>query len=496
MIFRDFEAVLAALEQGFGRSRVLVVGDLILDRYLWGEVKRISPEAPVPVVRVLRESESAGGAANVAANLRGLGLAVTLIGVTGRDSAQAALRARLEVLGIESELIALAERGTITKTRIIGDHQQMLRIDAEQTGPLDPADREQLIATAQRQLEGGEVAALLLSDYAKGVLDEALCQALIECANRRQIPVLIDPKGRDFSRYHGAELITPNRAELAQATGASASDLDALYSAARDLVDELELERLVLTLSEHGMSLIDRREIVHVPAVAKEVFDVSGAGDTVIATITAARVASLDPVDAAHLANLAAGVVVAKVGTVAIQREELLQAMLGESGGNQAAKICELEALQQRIAGWRAAGERIVFTNGCFDLLHVGHVTYLERARRHGQRLVLGLNSDRSVAELKGASRPVIGEADRARVLAALAAVDAIILFDSSTPLALIKALRPDVLVKGADYSEEQVVGAKEVKSWGGRVVLVPLVADRSTSGIIERMSRGADPEH
>ena len=487
-MFTHPEAVLEAVRSGFGARRVLVVGDLMLDRYLWGEVQRISPEAPVPVVRLGRRTQSAGGAANVARNLTHLGLRVQLAGLTGDDPDRTALLAALAADGIQTQaVIPAADRATTVKTRVIGNHQQMLRIDEESTQPLTPTDESHLWTALEPLLPGA--AALVLSDYDKGVLTAALCQRLIPAAQALGIPVLVDPKGRDFSKYAGASLITPNRAELALATGQPRADLPGLLAAAAELRRDLDLGLLVLTLSELGLALVDDKGPRRIPALAREVFDVSGAGDTVIATFAAGLAAGLGRDDTAHLANLAAGVVVGKVGTFPITREELLAAISGEAALEQAAKVLDRAGARARVQAWQAAGERVVFTNGCFDLLHVGHVTYLERARRQGQRLVVGLNTDRSVRALKGHQRPLIAEADRARVLAALAAVDAVVLFDEDTPLDLILLLRPDVLVKGADYTEETVVGAPEVKSWGGQVVLIPLVADRSTTGIIQRLA-------
>jgi D-beta-D-heptose 7-phosphate kinase/D-beta-D-heptose 1-phosphate adenosyltransferase len=487
-VFVDPKAVLGAVRRGFGGGRVVVVGDLMLDRYLWGRVERISPEAPVPVVRLERESQTAGGAANVARNLAALGLQVSLAGITGEDAGREALLLDLAAGGIGTEaVLAAGSRVTTVKTRVVGNHQQMLRVDTEEAGPLGETDSGRLLGAVRPLLPGA--GALILSDYAKGVLTEPLCRGLIDAAREVRVPVLVDPKGRDFARYAGASLITPNRAELALAAGVPAADPDALLAAAASLRAELALDWLVLTLSEQGMALVGGDGVRQIPAVAREVFDVSGAGDTVIAAIAAGRSAGLDPVDTVHLANLAAGVVVGKVGTATVSAGELLAAVTGESALEQAAKVRDPDRARERVRAWQAAGERVVFTNGCFDLLHVGHVTYLERARRYGHRLVVGLNTDRSVRALKGPGRPLIGEGDRARVLAALASVDAVVLFDEDTPLALIEKLRPDVLAKGADYREEDVVGAREVKSWGGRVVLVPLVEDRSTTGIIRRMN-------
>jgi D-beta-D-heptose 7-phosphate kinase/D-beta-D-heptose 1-phosphate adenosyltransferase len=486
-MFREPQRVRDAVAGGFGGARVLVVGDLMLDRYLTGDVGRISPEAPVPVLRLGGERRVAGGAANVARNLLGLGLAVSLAGVRGDDADGAALLGLLQAAGMDhAAVLTDPHRPTTSKTRIVGNGQQMLRIDAEDTGPLSARLAEDLVQAVAAAMDDADV--LLLSDYAKGVLAGPLCTRLIELAAQRGVPVLVDPKGRDFARYRGATLLTPNRAELALAVGADAADLDGLLRQAQGLRADLGLAQLVVTLGELGMALVDADRITRVPAVAREVFDVSGAGDTVIAGIAAGLAAGLDPVDRAHLANLAAGVVVGHRGTAAVTRDEVLAAMAGEAALEQAAKIRDLAAMREQVQAWRAAGERVVFTNGCFDLLHVGHVTYLERARRHGQRLVVGLNTDRSVRALKGADRPLIGEQDRARVLAALAAVDGVVLFDADTPIELIRALRPDVLAKGADYREDEVVGAAEVNAWGGQVVLVPLVADRSTSAIVERM--------
>jgi len=489
-MFREPQRVMEAVRGRFGGARVLVVGDLMLDRYLAGDVARISPEAPVPVLRLGSERAVAGGAANVASNLLGLGLDVALAGVRGDDADGAALLGLLDAAGLDrGAVLTDGDRPTTSKTRILGNRQQMLRIDAEATAPLSGAVADKLAAAVLARLDDADV--LLLSDYAKGVLTGALCQRLIAAAAARGVPVLVDPKGRDFSRYRGATLLTPNRAELALATGADAADLDALLAWAERLRGELGLVEVVVTLGELGMVLVDATGKTRVPAVAREVFDVSGAGDTVIATIAAGRAAGLEAVDTAHLANLAAGVVVGHHGTAAISSDALAAAISGEAALEQAAKIRDLPAMRAQVAAWRAAGERVVFTNGCFDLLHVGHVTYLEQARRHGQRLVVGLNTDRSVRALKGTGRPVISEQDRARVLAALAAVDGVVLFDADTPMALIQALRPEVLVKGADYREDEVVGAAEVKAWGGQVVLVPLVAERSTSAIVGRMYPG-----
>jgi D-beta-D-heptose 7-phosphate kinase/D-beta-D-heptose 1-phosphate adenosyltransferase len=489
-MFNAPETVTETVRRGFCGRRVVVVGDLMLDRYLWGRVDRISPEAPVPVVKLERETQTAGGAANVARNLAALGLEVRVAGITGDDPGRGMLLRDLATIGVDTGgVLIAADRATTVKTRVVGNHQQMMRIDAERAVELAADDERRLLTVVGALLDGAH--ALVLSDYAKGVLTPALCRGLILAARKARMPVLVDPKGSDFARYAEATLITPNRLELAQATGTPANDLEGLLDAAESLRERLDLDLLVLTLSEQGMALIGPASVRQIPALAREVFDVSGAGDTVIATFAAGLAARLDPIDTAHLANLAAGLVVGKVGTATVSTKELLAAMMGESALEQAVKIREPDAAQEQVRHWQTKGERVVFTNGCFDLLHVGHVTYLERARRYGHRLVVGLNTDRSVASLKGPGRPLIRQDDRARVLAALASVDAVVLFDEDTPLRLIEHLRPDVLAKGADYRLEDVVGAREVKSWGGQVALVPLVENHSTTGIIQRMSRG-----
>lgn len=488
-MFIDSGAVVDEVRRRFAGRRVVVVGDVMLDRYLWGNVERISPEAPVPVVRLERVTEAAGGAANVANNLAALGLRVSLASITGDDAERSLLLQHVRASNIDADaVLASSDRSTTVKTRVVGNHQQMIRIDSEHPKPLAAQDAERLVAEISPLLSGAD--ALVLSDYAKGVLTDQVCRGLIRAAREIGIPVLVDPKGQDFNRYAGATLITPNRRELALVSGIAPTDLDALLSAAEIMRQEIGLQWVVLTLSEQGIALIGADGGYRLPAVAQEVFDVSGAGDTVIATFAAGLSAQLQPVDIGHLANLASGVVVGKVGTVPITADELLAAVRGESALEQAAKICNADQALELTLQWKAADERIVFTNGCFDLLHVGHVTYLERARSYGHRLVVGLNTDRSVRALKGQGRPLIGESDRARVLAALASVDAVILFDQDTPLELVKLLRPDVLAKGADYREEEVVGASQVKSWGGQVVLVPLAEDHSTSRIIKRMDR------
>ena len=473
------------VESGFGHPRVLVVGDVMLDKYVWGEVARISPEAPVPVLRTGRHSQRPGGAANVAMNLAGLGAQVTVLGFGGGDADQYALEALLHTAGVKFSILACPGTPTTSKLRVLAGHQQLLRMDCEAKLAYTATASEILLRRVGTALPGSSV--VVLSDYAKGVLSERVCRTIIAEARRFHVPIVVDPKGQDFARYRGATTICPNARELAAVTGAPASDLNRLLAAGQAMVPRLEVEYLLVTLGEKGIAILRPDSIVHAPAAARQVYDVSGAGDTVIAVIAAVLAAGVPVESAVQLANVAAGIVVSKVGTVPIQRGELLGVVLQDEHPGSEEKVLTLERLLSRVTGWRASGLQIVFTNGCFDLLHIGHIKLLEQARRMGDRLIVAVNSDNSVRRLKGRERPLVREEDRARILAALAAVDAVVVFDESTPLRLIEALRPDVLVKGGDYTKAEVVGAAEVRGWGGRVELVPLVEGCSTTSLIER---------
>ncbi|PPC94736.1 MAG: bifunctional heptose 7-phosphate kinase/heptose 1-phosphate adenyltransferase [Methylotenera sp.] len=467
---------------------VLVIGDVMLDRYLIGNVNRISPEAPVPVVLLNRSEARAGGAANVAANLSGLGLSAQIIGCIAHDDAGHTLKRLMNEAGIDTSHLMISDsRPTVAKTRVMSGNQQIVRIDEESTSAFSQQEADMLLKQVNQALHQ-KPAMVILSDYAKGLLNTEVCQAIITLCKQLRIPVIADPKGRDYSKYHGASALTPNKKETAEACGVPLHETETLLQAAKQLKDHLALNFLAVTRGEEGISFIDDTHIEHIPATAKQVYDVSGAGDTVIATLAAGLVHNLNPHDALQLANIAAGIVVGKVGTVPVSQAELLKTLISEDGQSQVDKICDRAQLISLVKDWRDQGQKIVFTNGCFDLLHAGHVTYLEAAKKTGDKLILGLNTDRSVSALKGPTRPVVHEGDRARVLAALASVDAVILFDEDTPLALIDLVRPDVIVKGDDYTEDQVVGGKEVKSWGGSVKLIPLVQGRSTSNIIKKL--------
>lgn len=486
-MFKDLAGVTRTVQQKFGAARVLVVGDLMLDRYLWGRVERISPEAPVPVVHVRNKTQCAGGAGNVAVNLSALGCQVMGAGLLGQDQEGNSLLNLLDGSGVDTtSIVSSGERRTTVKTRIVGGHQQMLRLDEEESCSLSDACAKQLLERVQNGLQR-RPEVIVLSDYGKGTLAPSICKAIIQRARQESIPVLVDPKGRDYTRYFGATGICPNRLELARVANVEPDELDDLCAEGEKLRSTLDLRFIALTLSELGIALLEASGVSRFPAYAREVFDVSGAGDTVIATLAGATAAGMDLHDAAHLANLAAGIAVTKLGTAPITRDELLAALVSEQEQNPGKIFYNVGELLSRVARWRLAGETLVFTNGCFDILHAGHVTLLERARREGDRLIVALNTDRSVRALKGPSRPIVNEQERARVLAALAPVDAVVLFDDETPLNLIRSLRPEVLVKGGDYTVDQIVGANEVQSWKGRVAIVPLIEGVSTSALIRR---------
>ncbi len=483
----ELHSILNLLEGGFGQIKVLVVGDIMLDRYIIGDVDRISPEAPVPVIRHAQRYERPGGAANVAMNLAGLGCQAFLAGFWGDDGEKGELLALIEKAGVNSVGVVSSSLPTISKTRIVGRTQQLLRLDIESRDAYPAVESERLIARAEEL--AGKVHAVILSDYAKGALTDELCARVIRAARAAGVPVLADPKTPNFSKYSGATTICPNLSELSAATGIASHKTDEMLAAAQHLIAEHDIQFLTVTMSEKGIRVLSPGEAVyHSPARAREVFDVSGAGDTVIATLAASMAGGLHIHTAVELANLAAGIVVGKVGTVPIAQHELIAALTPSSGLNSGEKVLDLERVKLRVAEWRASGETIVFTNGCFDLLHVGHITLLEDCRKFGSKLVLGLNTDMSVSRLKGPSRPIISQNDRARVMSALAAVDAVVLFDEETPLELIRSLKPNVLVKGGDYTIETVVGHEDVLASGGRVEIVPTVEGFSTTNIVKKM--------
>ena len=451
-------------------TKVVCVGDLMLDRYIEGRVNRLSPEAPIPVLEVQREIAMLGGVGNVLRNLTALGVAAELVAAIGVDRPGRELAALMaQEPYVTPRLASIPGRQTSVKTRFVAGNQQLLRADWETNDPIAETEIQSLLDDAAAAMAAAKKAPLVLSDYGKGVLSNAVVAALIARAGAEGRPVIVDPKGRDFSRYRGATLLTPNRHELLLATGMPTETDEEVVAACRKLIEDCGIEAVLATRSERGMTLVERDAVHHLPARAREVFDVSGAGDTVVAIVAASVAAGASLSLAAKLANLGAGVVVGKVGTAAAYPAEILTALHESEFLDAEVKVVTVEAMLDRARTWRRRGWRVGFTNGCFDLLHPGHISLLKQARSACDRLVVGLNSDASVQRLKGKDRPVQSESSRAAVLASLAAVDLVVIFHEDVPLTLINALRPDVLVKGADYTLDQVVGADEVRAWGDK---------------------------
>lgn len=474
------------IRNGWEGRQVLVIGDVMLDKYILGTVDRISPEAPVPVVHGCRSTHCPGGAANVAMNVVGLGARAIIMGFVGNDEDANTLDRDLRAAGITVSLISVPDFPTTSKLRILSNHQQMLRVDFEKPGGHPASAYEKLISQVREVIPS--CSAVVLSDYAKGVLSDAVCAAIINDARMLGIPVLVDPKSPSFEKYRNATTICPNLQEFERAAGVSSKNVEKeLLEAGDRLVKHFGLDFLTVTLGEKGIAVVRNGALRRASAVAKQVFDVSGAGDTVIATLSLCLACGGEIESAIELANVAAGIVISKVGTVPIDRNELIGALSQDIASRADGKIVMRDRLRAQIMAWRAASQRIVFTNGCFDVIHVGHIDLLECARRQGDRLVVAINSDDSVTKLKGPERPVVGERQRARVLAALSAVDAVVVFDEDTPLELLREIRPDVLVKGDDYTEAEIVGSQDVRSWGGRVCLVPRFERVSSSELIAK---------
>ncbi|MFT5048899.1 MAG: D-beta-D-heptose 7-phosphate kinase/D-beta-D-heptose 1-phosphate adenosyltransferase [Chlamydiales bacterium] len=472
-----------------GHPHVLIIGDLILDRYVMGEVARISPEAPIPVLRAQSAELRLGGAGNVAANLRSMEAQVEVIAVVGDDGFGRALAEKLTEIGVSSDsLVVDVTRPTIEKTRMISGSQQMLRVDWEDARPIDGEALEALLACIAPAVERAQ--AVVLSDYGKGALARKVIERAIACARERGIPVLVDPKGEDYSRYRGATLISPNKKEAEQAIGRSIQNNEALPQVADELIALAGLESVVITLGADGIYHRTAQGVAgHDPARARAVFDVVGAGDTVVAQMALYLADGLDLMTSVALANHAAGIVVGRLGAVTVTRSEL-RARITESLPI-TGKVLDHGSLDAVLEGWRREGRRIVFTNGCFDVLHVGHVDYLRFARAAGDVLIVGVNDDASVSRLKGPERPVNTLQDRMKVLAALEMVEAVVSFAEDTPAHIIERVTPDVLVKGEDWRDKGVVGSEWVESHGGRVLLAPLVAGRSTTSTLERIRNG-----
>ncbi len=471
----------AALFKPSQTATVLVVGDIILDQYIYGDTQRISPEAPVPIVKVSSSEDRPGGAANVAINVSSLGVKVQLVGVVGNDAAAECLSDLLSDASVESHLLKQSDFPTITKQRVLSQHQQLLRLDYENAE--HAINLQALLDTYAELVPSASV--IILSDYAKGCLAESM--NMIDLANQHNIPVFIDPKSNDFSVYKNASLITPNLKEFEAIVGHCETD-EALVTKGHKLREQLNLKALLVTRGEKGMTLIeDNGRHQHLQAQTHEVYDVTGAGDTVIATLATASACGYELGQAMKFANIAAGLVVEKLGAASITSAEINVSINKE---NQQAGVMSADEAVVISNDYKNAGQRVVMTNGCFDILHTGHINYLREAKALGDKLLVAVNSDSSVKHLKGNSRPVNKLEDRMQMLAALACVDIVVAFDEDTPENLIKKINPDVLVKGGDYSEDQIAGAGFVKQQGGEVKLLPFHQGYSTTEILKAANR------
>ena len=459
-------------------ARILIIGDLMLDHYVWGSVERISPEAPVQILKITRENNRLGGASNVALNLIALGAKAHICGIIGDDSDGKIIMDLLDSAGIERDLLCVkSDFQSIKKTRFIASNQQVLRVDRESVDmSLDSAILEKIKDLLYK------FSAIILSDYGKGALGVDFTKQIIALANERKIPILCDPKGDDYSKYANATLLTPNKKEAQIATNIRIDSTESLLDSLKKLKNDYNLTYALITLSEDGMAIYDDK-LTQIPTLAKEVYDVTGAGDTVIATLAFGICNGADIYESAKLANAAAAVVVGKIGSAQATMSEIRAVM--ENMGDDNLAVDDLEL----IADLKKDGKKIVFTNGCFDILHFGHISYLRKAKGFGDILVVGLNSDDSVRRLKGDTRPINDERDRAQILRELECVDFVIIFDESTPLNLIRKIRPDILVKGADYKGKEVVGSEIVPD----VRLVEFVDGKSTSKIVEKILKTQD---
>jgi D-beta-D-heptose 7-phosphate kinase/D-beta-D-heptose 1-phosphate adenosyltransferase len=479
---------LLPLLEEFRAVRMVVLGDVMLDRFVYGTVERISPEAPIPVMNIEGLMDMPGGAANVARNIATLGARVTLIGVVGDDSTATALRAQLTTCPtIEARLIVDRLRPTSLKTRYVADGQQVMRADNESRSPVPMEVQRLILDELDRSLVDADV--IVLSDYAKGALCESVVQSAIDRSRRAHKTIVVDPKSHDFAKYRGATVITPNRIELQQASKRVLESQKDITEAGRIFVDQGICDVLVVTRGRDGMSVLGKDGLVqHLPTTARQVFDVSGAGDTVIAALGLGLAAGGEIMDVCALANIAAGIVVGKRGTAYVSTGEIAAALKPWDRRANPLKILTLESAIELARRWREEGKSIAFANGCFDLLHPGHISLLDQARDSADRLIVGLNSDLSVRRLKGPQRPIQVEIARATVLAAVKAVDAVVIFSDDTPIRLIEALEPDVLVKGSDYTLEDVVGADIVLRRGGRVVLADILTGHSTTDTVKKV--------
>ena len=477
MIMQNIDILKEKLEN----LKCVVFGDMMLDTYLYGDVKRISPEAPIPVVNICRKKSVLGGAANVAANIRAYGVQTLLCGVIGEDTAGETIISELQAKGIDFKGLQVKKRSTTTKTRIVGKAQQIVRFDEEQTNEYTDIE-DALWEKLQETLTAADV--LIISDYKKGVCTYNLCRRAIALAKEKQIFVIVDPKEKLWDKYQDADVVTPNLKEFSDAADKECmNDEQKIADVGKVLREQYHIASLLVTRSEQGMTLLSDGKTVTYPTAAQDVYDVSGAGDTVVATLAAFLKMDNGLEEAAYIANVAAGIAVGKVGTYAVSFEELIDYFDRESGLSDS-KLLNDRSLDIKLDFWRKQGKKIIFTNGCFDILHAGHVSYLQKAKAMGNILIVGLNTDCSVKRLKGDQRPINHEKDRACLLSALSVVDAVVLFDEDTPYHLIQKVQPDILVKGGDYKVEDIVGrefAKEVR-------VISFLEGYSTTAVIEKM--------
>jgi len=473
--------------------RIALIGDLMVDRYFYGEANRLSPDAPVPVLHYKREDCRLGGAGRVAADLAALGASVRVVSVIGSDDTGALLRRLLAETGAQCDgVLQTTDRPTTAKVRLVGlaqdrHPQQMMRLDYEATEPLSAEMCGRILDRLAVALDGADV--LCIEDYNKGLLPPEVCKAAIDMARRRNIPVLVDPaRIEDYSKYSGASAITPNRTEAEVASGLPTQKPEQYQACAERLLTTLDLDAAILTLDKHGAYLASRDGVRRwLKTKERNVYDVAGAGDMVLSVLAIARASGADWTDSLALANVAGGLEVERFGSVPVTRQEITQELLSDAR-EQLGKQRPLHQLLIELQRHRASGRKIVFTNGCFDLIHLGHVKYFQFAKHQGDLLVVGVNTDASIRRLKGDKRPIISEIDRLGVLEELQSIDYLVPFEQDTPLELIRAIRPDVLVKGADYADQEIVGADLVRGWGGRVALAPLIDGRSTSTVIQRI--------
>ena len=462
----------------------LVVGDIMLDQYIFGNVDRISPEAPVPILKKTSQIERIGGAGNVALNLQGLGIKPILVGEISNDISGKKLTTLFKEKLISTKFLIKTKRPTTTKTRIMSGQQQVVRIDDEEPSlGISNIELKKILTLLKKN-----PSVVVISDYEKGLLTKPILHKIIQTATRKKIPVLVDPKGKDLEKYRGATAITPNKKEAFLLSNIHNKDEELLEYSLKKIVKKYEFEFIAMTMGDFGIKYVNSNKAINYPtSSSRQVFDVSGAGDTVISTLAASIVAGVSVDASFKLANISAGIVVGKIGTMPIKNTELLEELQSQKQG-QENKIILKSVLLNKTNALKNKNKKIGFTNGCFDILHAGHVTYLEKAREKVDYLIVGINTDNSVKKIKGPKRPIIHETDRARILCGLESVDAVILFNESTPIKLIKLIKPDILMKGDDYSKKNVVGAIEIQEWNGKVILIPVVKGKSTTKIINKL--------